>query len=96
MALSNIRNEPRREITEQAIGFVTVTVWAVITYLIVKHLGPTNPGEWFAGFLLIGIVFPLILGICTVGLWYFMHEIGETLCGWMTVLGFDPRPKRRY
>lgn len=25
-----------------------------------------------------------------------MHALGEMICGWMTALGLDPRPKQRY
>ena len=105
MALSNIGREPRRELTEQAIGILAFLVWAYITYKIAHPLavsahidGKGNVhtfGTIFLTFIFglgIGVLVPMVLGVAL----YAMHEIGEIVCGWMTALGFDPRPKRRY
>lgn len=50
----------------------------------------SDPGDFF-----------ITLGL-SLGIWLLypflllMHAFGEMVYGWMTALGFDPRPKQRY
>jgi len=107
MALSNMRREPRREITEQVIGTVAVLGGAVIfftaDYSFVKWLLASDMMDIhgtadviFAVILLPIMVSLALLAITFIGYGfvYVCHEAGEALCA---KLGrFDPRPKQRY
>lgn len=91
MALSNIGNEPRREITESVIGIAAVVLYIAADYLTVTLVfGLTDPLLIVAGslgFFIVTIgVIPLLL--------LFTHAIGEEICD---LLGrADPRPRQRY
>lgn len=50
----------------------------------------TDPGDFFLTIglsLSVWIIYPLLL---------VMHACGELVCGWMSALGIDPRPRNRY
>ena len=114
MALSNIKREPRREITEQAIGLLFILAyvgWIAYSVHLAKVWNPPlyckpgvasctvaeavsdywrEPGDFLITLALslgIWLLYPFLL---------LMHAFGEMVCGWMTALGFDPRPKQRY
>lgn len=100
MALSNIRNEPRREWTEQGIGLLVLLVFVFVDYRLSLWFQMMTGGDergcpWPLGMLLIGVGIMLVIPL-TVLIWYGAHELGESVCGLMTSLGFDPRPKQRY
>lgn len=95
MALSNLRNEPRREITEQVAGMVLITSFLLADYAIVRSAGADTAGETVLG---------MVLGFCALvfggGVLFFLtllaHSMGELVCGGLARLGLDPRPKQRY
>lgn len=95
MALSNIGREPRREIIEQVIGVGFVVVYLVCDYQFARWVyAPESfwkdPGDltlMVGGLLFIPIFYGLLL---------FTHIMGEIVCGWLTVVGVDPRPRQRY
>lgn len=106
MALSNIWREPRREITESAIGMAVATppivavVWSAAWFA--KWSGPENTvgscPPWFFRFF-IGVVLASA-ALATVyfvlmGLLVWTHGIGEDVCAFLARRGKDPRPKVR-
>lgn len=101
MALSNIRREPRREITESILGILAVIVALGVDYFVsnwahVKSLRviPTNPVPIGAGMVLIPLCLFVLFIFGTI-LLYATHSIGESVCGWLSDIGMDPRPKQR-
>ncbi len=100
MALSNIFKEPRREITESAIGILaavgSIAVTSVAVYytgVFVHHFSPQTPLASCVGtaiFLLPATVVALI------GLAVATHAIGESVCASLAKRNLDPRPKQRY
>lgn len=99
MALSNIKREPRREITEQVVGILTLCfvgwfIWSVPPKLFPVMNTLDAPDRVLAVFL---SAFVTVFGIfLLVGLVYFMHFIGEVVCGLLADMGLEVRPKRRY
>lgn len=98
MALSNIGNEPRREITESIVATVG---YIYLDFFISKSICPyyydgsdKYPPWWLLiiGLMLfIGIMVPLLLW----GFIYLTHDIGDMVCDWLKALKIDPRPRRR-
>lgn len=95
MALSNLRNEPRREITEQVVGVALFALFIAADYGIVAALGAKKTDEWAVGMFLVamgliggsGILFLLTIAI---------HGLGDLACNGLAKFGFDPRPAQRY
>ncbi len=103
MALSNILLEPRRELTEQAFGFLTligiVAVVGIVVYPIARMLahaeGHTGDGgDWFFGYLL-GTMIAFCLFAIVAGIMFIIHSIGEKVCDSLAERGWDPRPSQR-
>jgi hypothetical protein len=95
MALSNLRNEPRREITEQAIGVGVFAGFVWLDYTIARWLGAEGASE-IAFAMLCGVVATVFGSMLLFGLSILVHALGETVCGALASLGVDPRPKQRY
>ena len=103
MALSNIGREPRREITESAVGALATIMWLGVAFLIAKHFdpyyvnGPKDYGPSWA-FTISFCTF----AIATVGtlllfvVLFITHTLGEEICDWLKALRIDPRPRNRY
>lgn len=99
MAWGNVRNEPRREWIEQVIGLFVVILVVVCDCLFTSYelKGYVNNDR--------PIIYGLVLMVSLIGvgvavglmfgLWYFAHEVGEIVSGWLTNLGWDPRPNPR-
>ncbi len=95
MALDNIRNEPRREIIEQAAGLAAIAAFVLLDYAIVAWIGYSNTADLVFGMVLVGvglILTPIILAALAV----VMHSIGEGVCAILGKFGADPRPEQRY
>lgn len=101
MALSNILNEPRRELTEQAVGLVILIALFWPAYYVgeglYRHDPPSyqnTPNWWFDMFA--GVLFTAMgwVGVITITL--FMHRVGEKLCNLLAQQGWEVRPKKRY
>jgi hypothetical protein len=102
MALSNIFNEPRREITESVVGTLVVLALLFVDYRfgrwwqqILENTHRHPPGFWH-GFFVIGMVFgALAIAAAYPLLAVFPHFIGEVVCGFLANLGLELRPKER-
>ena len=96
MALSNIGNEPRREITEQTIGAVAVIAFVALSYHVGNWIKPfTDIGDAIFGTLVCAI-FMFAAIMLTIPFLLLVHFIGEVLCGALAAVGADPRPRDRY
>lgn len=96
MSLTNIRREPRREITESVVGLVIVAVPIWADYRFARWfeqvtVQPNNSGcPWPLGMLLglfVALVFALML-ILT-------HGLGTLACDALQNLGLHLRPRAR-
>lgn len=102
MALSNMLNEPRRELTESAIGIavLAVVVGAAI-YVdgwIARALcggmkGTAGTGDMVLGYAL-GFLIMILGGCIFAGVVFGSHALGESVCAWLARHGADPRPDR--
>lgn len=100
MALSNIFKEPRREITESAIGILvalgSIAITAVAVYytgVFMHYVAPKSQLEDCVALAI--IVLPTcVLGI--LGLALATHSIGESVCASLAKRNLDPRPRQRY
>jgi hypothetical protein len=101
MALSNIRREPRREITESAIGIVALVLflWGDYRFSAWFYLftgGAAHNGcPWQVGMFL-GPLFIVVLVLVGLGLAYGTHALGELICDAFADGGLELRPKQRY
>jgi hypothetical protein len=94
MALSNIFQEPRREITESAIGLALfgVAVWGDYRFgcfYNASGYGPVTEGM-VAG-ALVGILLFMVLVVIA----YATHAIGESVCNAAQAMGIHLRPRVR-
>lgn len=99
MALSNIKKEPRREITESTLGIVAVVGLVFLDYKASSFLSNLTKSTANGEIFLIMITIPLLLIVVaaiSVGFLYFTHFVGEEICAMMAKLNIDPRPKQRY
>lgn len=93
MALSNLLNEPRREITEQVIGAIGICGFIGIDYVIaIWGVGAKATLDVITSMLFI----PPVLGLAFVTLFFGVHLIGEIFCDLLKQVGADPRPKQRF
>lgn len=98
MALSNIRREPRREITESLLGILAVVGFLWVDYLscsmVNRMFFPKDPCPVPLAMIIFiaasGLVFLL-----STGLLYGTHALGEVICDALAERGLDPRPKER-
>ena len=95
MALSNIFREPRREITETAVGILWLGGSFALGYYVSLWLHLFDDGSRIVMGVCVGtIIFasPFVL----IGIAHFTHSIGELACQMLKSIGLDPRPRRRY
>lgn len=102
MALSNIFREPRREITESAVGTVLAggLIYAdyAFGYWLSNYAGcySSNDGicrheiPWGLG-MLIGLFCMIVLGLFI----FLTHEIGDAICNALQRQGIHLRPRNR-
>lgn len=95
MALSNLRNEPRREIIEQVAGLGLIAGLIGLDYGVARLFGPNGTGEMILAMMM--AAFAIIIGTLII---YFLifgaHVIGEIICDMLDDLGADPRPTERH
>lgn len=96
MALSNMRNEPRREITESLVGIVPAAVFLLLDFLCASWVESSasfaHPAAAIVLFMVLGVIGCVFVGVMLSAAVLFTHALGETLCD---ALGrFDPRPRR--
>jgi hypothetical protein len=99
MALSNIFREPRRELTESAIGLVVFGGVALADYSFATWL------ENYAGYFPssgnphlpwpLGMLIGIGVGIFAVGVLFATHEIGTAICNALQRGGVHLRPRQR-
>src|SRR5712671_3587228 len=94
MALSNLINEPQREIAETVVGIVLVGGFLTGDYYF---------GRWFQeataapeGVWALGMVVGIMMSILSVGLVFFVHFIGEEVCDTLQRHNVRLRPEQRY
>jgi len=97
MALSNIFNEPRREITESALGTIALVGILAVDYILSQGFylltgGPHGGCPVVLGML---VFVPLcMIWLIAIGL-YFAHFLGEQICDFLAAMGLELRPKER-
>ncbi len=101
MALGNIVNEPRREITETVVGLLAVSPLGYVDYVgglyLQTHYHPDQ--SIFLNmtlFLLIMLLGGLIGGLLFFILAAAVHGLGEWLCDHLEKSGLHLRPRQRY
>lgn len=100
MALSNIWREPRREITESAVG---LAIAGGYLYLLCRFAGwfahwragsayrDPNGGDYFGGAVTgIGVTIGVIILLLV------SHAIGEGVCNGLARRGIELRPRKRW
>jgi hypothetical protein len=99
MALSNIFREPRREITESAIGisaFVLIVIGPLaIAWHSANAVAATDPHTPFLLIFVFVIIIELIVVVVVAGLTLLTHAIGEGVCNALARRGVELRPKVR-
>ena len=94
MALSNIFNEPRREVTETVLGCLVLAICVAVAWKFGKFfqflISDKSDGAMFFGTFLGLLIFPLVFGFLV-----FIHFIGEVVCDLLADVNLDLRPKRR-
>jgi len=99
MALSNIFNEPRREIIESAIGiaFSVVLCWGLwqIIYPLAERIQKTDTTMPFAVAVLIAILTLMVLFSIVLGSMALTHAIGDGICNFFQRRGIYLRPRTR-
>ena len=103
MALNNIGREPRREITESAIGILATIVWLGVAFLVAAHFDPyyvNGPQDyrpsWAFSVSFITFVIATVGPVLLFGVLFITHALGEEVCDWLKALRIDPRPRQRY
>lgn len=103
MALSNIRREPQREITESLIGLSPLLLLIPLYYLaqwLMFSTGyvriSTSDHALISVFVMLGSAVGIFIGYWVIyGFLHLTHDFGEGICGWLEDHGWDPRPKDR-
>lgn len=96
MALSNIRKEPQREITESLVGITGLAGAIWLDYRIVDWFNSYFPKDQ-CPVVVAMIAIPVILFILFLigmAIVYGTHALGESICGVLANRGLDPRPRR--
>lgn len=80
MALSNIFNEPSKEIKETVVGLVAISIFLVIDYYFSLWFQSITGGDkgcpWQLGMLFIGPFATVLL----ITIPFFIHFVGEEIC----------------
>lgn len=99
MALSNLRNEPRREITETVIGVLALGALVLLDYgFSLWFWGVTGAYRggcpWPLG-MIMGPLLLVLIGLALVWALRLAHCVGEFLCPLIEAVGIQVRPRRR-
>jgi hypothetical protein len=104
MALSNIANEPRREITESLVGIIGffgllygdfhLGRWAANAVTMHDNGVLAGGPQIFLGMLIVPLVVAFAL-LLLFGVVHLTHFMGEVLSDLMDAIGLDPRPRIR-
>lgn len=96
MALINIFNEPRREVTESAIGITVFIILAGLDYAFAiwfQHLTKIIDIEYP---IFVGLLFGIFVMLAIWASIHLTHLWGESICNLLAQRGIELRPKRRY
>jgi hypothetical protein len=97
MALSNILKEPRREITESAIGTAILVAGVYVDYKVVMWcLRDYHKDDRYAAIGFFMVVAPALMGAALFVALALPHAIGEGICNALERNGIRLRPLRRY
>ena len=103
MALSKILREPRRGITEQALGIVVVLVPLYLDYrfgvwlqsYLTMNESPNGAPQFWDGAWVLGMVFGPLAVLAILALAVGVHNLGEGLANHLADRGLELRPTRR-
>lgn len=97
MSLSNIFNEPRREIIETIVGLATVAVPLALFSGADYYLSNLDHSACSFGLKLLfyGFALAVCLGFLT-GASVFIHAVGENMCAVLQAHGINLRPTKRH
>jgi hypothetical protein len=99
MALSNIFREPRREITESAVGIgaavAAVTLLAWVAYLIGQRIHEADNSFSVPVGMVLGAQILLLAGLIGALILTITHWIGEEVCDALERRGLQLRPRER-
>jgi hypothetical protein len=100
MALSNIFREPRREITESAVGITVfaavVAIPATIAWYTANSMIAYDPSLDLLSALFLAVLIELV-GVFVVSVLALLtHAIGEAICDALADRGVELRPTRRW
>lgn len=98
MALSNIFQEPRREIIETLVGIGIVAVFLYPDYLFGRWLQTISsaPPNDHGLPIPIGMVIGVVVLVLSFLLFVMIHFLGEETCDFLARRGLNLRPKDRY
>jgi hypothetical protein len=96
MALSNMLNEPRRELIETAVGVVVLGTVGGGDYIFAAWVCQrSKPEYWFSDIcfaMVFGLAIAVAIGLLAVG----VHALGDTICNALDRRGIQLRPAQRY
>lgn len=100
MALSNIFNEPRREITETAVGITVVVGIVAVDYVLTKFVEKSvrsSPADTsvFIAMMGISLAIMIMVGAVIAIASIIIHAIGECVCNMLERRGINLRPRHR-
>ena len=101
MALSNMKNEPRREIIESVMGILLFGSFLLCDFLLSRWIvsfdrkAPHDGGDIFICMFLVPIA-GFLGWIILYGLALLTHSLGEDILAFIAKLGWDPRPVTRF
>ena len=103
MTISNIRREPRREITESLVGIGVFAVLSAIDFGLAVWGHADDPSHstlewacmWFFALAFLAVVVAIALLVVKVFL-LATHAIGESVCNSLETRGIRLRPRQRY
>lgn len=95
MALSNIFNEPRREIIETIVGLAVMALPGYVTYLIASTYRLWDPTLPYFLSLVFAAISLFIMLMAVIGVAIFIHFVGEEVCEALDDRGIRLRPRDR-
>lgn len=96
MALSNIFREPRREITESAVGIAIVAGFLYGDYCFAAWLYSMTADNPRGGFpVVLGMIMGVVFFIVCIGMLVLTHALGEAICNALAKRGLELRPRQR-
>lgn len=99
MALSNIFNEPRREIVEQIVGMTAVAVvvggYGFAVYHLAMHFHDSHPERDFDLQVAASILILASFALVTVIFIILTHAVGDRICNALQARGIHLRPRER-